>query len=916
MRTRLSIAVFILLAVNGFTTVAQAVDPAMSKLAPRWLDPGWRRTVAKISVSFEETGLDRRSIEFEYQALDDHGVTAIAQQVFEYNSFSDDLAISDMMTVKADGRAIPIDDRAVRDQPASIDAASPYFDERRVKIVAFPDVETGDRIRGRLTYVARRPAFPGAYVGVWTQPLDAPPGTIDLTIDGPASMPLQVVARDVSHVEDRRGDRVIHHIRLQQDEPKPLLDATDEFDTARRFEISTFKDYAAFAKVMAARNAPMAVPDETVRRMSGEIVGDATDITDKAERIHNWVARNIRYVGIGLEDGGWTSQPATAVLSSRYGDCKAHAILLKALLASQGIEADFVVVNARPRYTLTELAMPDFDHAIVYVPALDLYLDPTASWVAYGSLPSGLYGKPVLDIDRGVLTRIPVLRPDQNQVGTDTSYTLLPDGTRQARSTLSGSGVGASLGRLYAGYLETVDRPQVAARSLKNAELSGTGTFDFPDPRALTKRFLIEAPFAITSAFNLNERAEMHMLALTDPRPSLWAMVSGGIRDKAFPCSSVDSSEIASLDLPKGISAYEMPGDLALDQTFNGYTAYGPVVAHMMVSGRVRVQDRTVHLAVRTTIAFDAPVCPADFYEQINGALAKTGDFDHAAIGVTPKHVSYVTDSSSDSVKAYAAFRADQYASALRFWLSLAEDGKADAQANIGYMYQTGKGLPQDFTEAFRWYLRAAAQGNALAESHLGYLYGEGHGVARNDTQAALWYRRSAVQGFPYSEARLAEMTMAGRGVEKNPAEAMTWFEKAASHDDLYAQRTLGTLYQGKDGVPADYEEAVRWTRVAAVRDDAFAQLGLGILYADGRGVPHDDGIAATWFTKAADKNSAEAQYRLGQCYELGHGVTADQAKAKELYMKAAQQGHAGARDRLDHSDHGTWSRLFGFLSP
>ena len=52
----------------------------------------------------------------------------------------------------------------------------------------------------------------------------------------------------------------------------------------------------------------------------------------KVERIHNWVARNIGYVGIGFEDGGWTSQPAAAVLASRYGDCKAHATILKALL--------------------------------------------------------------------------------------------------------------------------------------------------------------------------------------------------------------------------------------------------------------------------------------------------------------------------------------------------------------------------------------------------------------------------------------------------------------------------------------------------------------------------------------------------------------------------------------------------------
>src|SRR5204863_3512543 len=103
------------------------------------------------------------------------------------------------------------------------------------------------------------------------------------------------------------------------------------FDGVRRFEASTFADYAAFAAMLHARNAPMAVPDEALRKLATEIVGDAATTARKVELLHNWVARNIRYVGIGLEDGGFTSQPAAAVLASRHGDCKAHATLLQAV---------------------------------------------------------------------------------------------------------------------------------------------------------------------------------------------------------------------------------------------------------------------------------------------------------------------------------------------------------------------------------------------------------------------------------------------------------------------------------------------------------------------------------------------------------------------------------------------------------
>ena len=49
-----------------------------------------------------------------------------------------------------------------------------------------------------------------------------------------------------------------------------------------------------------------------------------------------------------------------------------------------------------------------------------------------------------------------------------------------------------------------------------------------------------------------------------------------------------------------------------------------------------------------------------------------------------------------------------------------AEQGDAEAQYNLGEMYDTGKGVPQDFMMARGWYERAAVQGHADAQSALG----------------------------------------------------------------------------------------------------------------------------------------------------------------------------------------------------
>ena len=46
-----------------------------------------------------------------------------------------------------------------------------------------------------------------------------------------------------------------------------------------------------------------------------------------------------------------------------------------------------------------------------------------------------------------------------------------------------------------------------------------------------------------------------------------------------------------------------------------------------------------------------------------------------------------------------------------------------NAQYNLGVMYDNGEGVPQDYKEAVKWYRLAAEQGNANAQTNLGNMY-------------------------------------------------------------------------------------------------------------------------------------------------------------------------------------------------
>jgi hypothetical protein len=66
------------------------------------------------------------------------------------------------------------------------------------------------------------------------------------------------------------------------------------------------------------------------------------------------------------------------------------------------------------------------------------------------------------------------------------------------------------------------------------------------------------------------------------------------------------------------------------------------------------------------------------------------------------------------------------YATALRFFRPMAEQGDARAQFGLASMYLEGKGVPQDYGKALKWFRGAAAKGFAGAQYYLGVRYERG----------------------------------------------------------------------------------------------------------------------------------------------------------------------------------------------
>jgi TPR repeat protein len=92
------------------------------------------------------------------------------------------------------------------------------------------------------------------------------------------------------------------------------------------------------------------------------------------------------------------------------------------------------------------------------------------------------------------------------------------------------------------------------------------------------------------------------------------------------------------------------------------------------------------------------------------------------------------------------AVRAVTYRGALPPLLAAAERGNGAAQAKLGFMYATGRGVTQNYTLACYWYRRGAEQGNAAAQHLLGLMYDKGFGVPTDHILAHMWLNLAAAR--------------------------------------------------------------------------------------------------------------------------------------------------------------------------
>lgn len=158
-----------------------------------------------------------------------------------------------------------------------------------------------------------------------------------------------------------------------------------------------------------------------------------------------------------------------------------------------------------------------------------------------------------------------------------------------------------------------------------------------------------------------------------------------------------------------------------------------------------------------------------------------------------------------------------------------AQKGHPESQNYLGLCYEFGwHKIPINWNEAAVWYKKAADQNYADAEYNLGSIYEEGKGVDLDEDLALSWYRRGAENGSGSGMVALARFLGKGIACEKDEAEAIFWLKKAAAAGDATGMYRLAMRIDDGRCKDAEGFDVMELFRKSADKENSDAQFEYG----------------------------------------------------------------------------------------
>ena len=379
-------------------------------------------------IRFEDDGTGQRETTAVIRVQSQAGVEETGQLVFGYSSATEDFEVKYVHVRKPDGQVIETPASGAQDFAPDVLRQAPMYSDYRQRHISVSGLAAGDVLEYDVIVHVKSALAPRQFWYEHVFPRGVMVRQDLLQVDIPKSRDVKLKSPKHKYETQESGDRRIYTWEIKDFVPnrKPGRDNQDEdeFDDQPDVQLSSFTDWLQIAHWYGKLQGERVTVDEAVRKKADELTRGAKTPIEKAHRLYDFVALNIRYVSLSFGVGRYQPHAASEVLANGYGDCKDKHTLLQSLLKAEGIESYPVLIDSSRKIDSDVPSPAQFDHVITAAklgPELT-WLDTTAEVAPYGLLLYQLRNKEALlasnDANAG-LHRTPADSPVKNRIAVD-----------------------------------------------------------------------------------------------------------------------------------------------------------------------------------------------------------------------------------------------------------------------------------------------------------------------------------------------------------------------------------------------------------------------------------------------------------------------------------------------------------------
>ncbi|MEZ4406139.1 MAG: DUF3857 domain-containing protein [Polyangiales bacterium] len=540
------------------------------------------RSLTELTVrTVFENGLSGTFRQVAYEVRNAQGARDGRAYTVQYDPSTQRFELRAARVHRADGSVVDasqVDEFAVTSDPAM----RMYFSNRVVQ-VTFPNLEPGDvvELRWRVDDVSTRNAFADYFGDLELVQAGVPRARWRYVLRAPERRRFFVHLQPLSDGRTPEAavsttDGVTAHAWTVEGAPAvaPEEHAPGLTERGGYLHVSTYSDWESVGRWYWGLVRDQLVADDRLRNVVRDITRGATDDRAKVRAVYHWVLEHTRYVALEFGIHGFKPYAVPQVCTRGFGDCKDKASLIVTMLREAGVDASMVLLRTRPRgdVALSPASLAVFDHAIAYVPSLDLFLDGTAAHSGMDELPGGDQGAMALVVNQRGEARLvttPVYTPDRNVTRARSEVTLAADGSATIHTQQEVRGPNAAgLRSLLEAPATRPERVEDGLRELlPGVRVTNVTVGDLSDLEAPARlEYTATVPaFGSRQGDSLSLRLvnPVNLTRRYAPRSARTADVIVGVP------STYD--EARELRLPAGATATELPAPVNLDGPFGRF---------------------------------------------------------------------------------------------------------------------------------------------------------------------------------------------------------------------------------------------------------------------------------------------------------------------------------------------------------